>query len=63
VVKEILHALDSADVEADARAARELGTAEEVRAIAAARLRAAGLLDHPDVGPWLEPILGAARQG
>jgi phosphotransferase system enzyme I (PtsP) len=62
VVKEILHALDSADVEADARAARELGTAEEVRAIAAARLRAAGLLEHPDIGPWLEPIVTAAEQ-
>ena len=63
VVKEILHALDSSDVEADARAARELGTAEEVRAIAAARLRAAGLLEHPDVGPWLEPIVRGALPG
>jgi hypothetical protein len=48
-------------VEADARAARELGSAEEVRAIAAARLRAAGLLEHPDIGPWLEPIVSAAE--
>jgi hypothetical protein len=62
VVKEILHALDSADVEADARAARELGTAEEVRAIAAARLRASGLLQHPDIGAWLEPIVTAAEK-
>ncbi len=62
VVKEILHALDSADVEDDARAARELGTAEEVRAIAAARLRAAGLLQHPDIGAWLEPIVTAAEK-
>jgi phosphotransferase system enzyme I (PtsP) len=62
VVKEILHALDSADVESDARAAREVGTAEEVRAIAAARLRAAGLLDHPDIGPWLRPIVEAAER-
>jgi len=62
VVKEILHALDSADMEADARAARELGTAEEVRAIAAARLRASGLLQHPDIGAWLEPIVTAAER-
>jgi len=61
VVKEILHALDSADVEADARAAREVGTAEQVRAIAAARLRAAGLLEHPDIGPWLRLIVEAAE--
>jgi phosphotransferase system enzyme I (PtsP) len=61
VVKEILHALDAADVEADARAAREAGTAEEVRAIAAARLRAARLLEHPDIGPWLLPIVEAAE--
>jgi phosphotransferase system enzyme I (PtsI) len=61
VVKEILHALDSADVEADARAAREVGTAEEVRAIAAARLRSVGLLEHPDIGAWLRPIVEAAE--
>jgi len=63
VVKEILHALDSADVEADARAAREVGTAEQVRAIAAARLAAAGLLDHPDIGAWLRPIVEEAQNG
>ena len=63
VVKEILHALDSADVEADARAAREVGTAEEVRAIAAARLRSVGLLEHPDIGAWLRPIVEAAEEG
>jgi phosphotransferase system enzyme I (PtsP) len=62
VVKEILHALEAPDVEADARAAREVGTAEEVRAIAAARLCAAGLLEHPDIGPWLRPIVGAAER-
>jgi phosphotransferase system enzyme I (PtsI) len=63
VVKEILHALDSADVEADARAAREVGTAEEVRAIAAARLRSTGLLEHPDIGAWLRPIVEDAESG
>src|SRR5215468_473741 len=63
VVKEILHALDSAGVEEDARRAREVGTAEEVRAIAAARLRCAGLLAHPDIGAWLGPIVEAAEGG
>jgi len=63
VVKEILHALDSADVEADARAAREVGTAQQVRAIAAARLRASGLLGHTDIGAWLCPIVEAAEAG
>jgi phosphotransferase system enzyme I (PtsP) len=63
VVKEILHALDSADVEADARAAREVGTSQEVRAIAAARLRASGLLGHADIGAWLRPIVEAAEAG
>jgi hypothetical protein len=29
------------------------GTAEEVRAIGARRLRESGLLDHPDIGSWL----------
>jgi phosphotransferase system enzyme I (PtsP) len=57
VIKEIVHALDSSEVAADARRARQAGNAEEVHAIAAARLREAGLLDHPDIGPWLRRIV------
>ena len=62
VVKEIVRALDSGLAATDARAAREAGTAQEVHAIAAARLRQAGLLDHPDIGSWLRPIVTSAEQ-
>jgi phosphotransferase system enzyme I (PtsP) len=58
-IKEIIRALDSGELEETARRALELGTAEEVKALAAERLRAAGLTAHSDVGPWLETILGA----
>ena len=57
IVKEIVHALDQGDAEADARRAREAGTAKEVRAVGAERLVRAGLLDHPDIGPWLRGIV------
>jgi phosphotransferase system enzyme I (PtsI) len=63
IVKEIIHALDGGDVDADARAARRAGTAEQVRAIGARRLREAGLLEHADIGPWLAPIVAAALSG
>jgi hypothetical protein len=46
-----------------ARRALEAGTAEEVRAIAAERLRAAGLRDHPDIGGWLAGVAEAAQPG
>jgi len=61
VVKEIVHGLDYGDAEADARAARSAGSAEEVHAIGAARLRAAGLLDHPDLGVWLRQVVESSR--
>ena len=57
VVKEIVHALDSSDAEADARLARRAATAQEVHAIGAARLREVGLLEHPDIGSWLRSIV------
>ncbi|CAM9273866.1 unnamed protein product, partial [Discosporangium mesarthrocarpum] len=60
VVKEIVRALDSSDVEEDARAALSAKTAAEVHAIAATRLRSAGLTEHPDIGEWLEQLLEAA---
>ena len=60
IVKEIVHALDFSDVAADARRALRAGSAAEVHAIGAARLRSAGLTSHPDIGPWLLPIVEAA---
>ena len=57
VVKEIVRALDSGDGAEDARRALEAGTAAEVHAIAARRLREAGLLEHPDIGRWLGGIV------
>jgi len=62
VIKEIIHALDSGQVDQDARLARDVGTAEEVHAIGARRVRAAGLLEHADIGPWLRPIVEAAER-
>ncbi len=58
IVREIVHALEYGQVEADARLARQAGTAEEVHAIGAKRLREAGLLEHPDIGPWLRAVVG-----
>lgn len=60
VVKEIIRALDSGDLEADAREALAARTAAEVHAISALRLRSAGLLDHPDIGSWLGQLLDDA---
>ena len=64
LVKEIVRAVDSSDVAEDARRALTASCVEEVEQIAAARLRDVGLLDHPDIGPWIrrvvEPILGRA---
>jgi phosphotransferase system, enzyme I, PtsP len=57
VVKEIVRALDSTEVESDARAALRARTAAEVHGIAAARLRASGLVNHPDIGSWLGQLL------
>jgi phosphoenolpyruvate-protein phosphotransferase len=60
VVKELVRALDTALVEADARSALRARTAAEVHAIAAARLRASGLVGHPDIGGWLSQLLDAS---
>jgi phosphotransferase system enzyme I (PtsI) len=60
VVKEIVRALDSGDLEADAREALAARTAAEVHAISALRLRSAGLLEHPDIGSWLGQLLDDA---
>jgi phosphotransferase system enzyme I (PtsP) len=57
LVKEIIRELNFGDLEADVRAAQEAGTAAEVHQIAATRLRDAGLLEHPDIGPWLRAVV------
>jgi phosphotransferase system enzyme I (PtsI) len=62
VVKEIVRALDSADVADDARRALEAGTVACVEAIACDRLEAAGLLQHPDIGAWIADIVQRARR-
>ncbi len=57
LVKEIVRAVDSSDVADDARRALAAASVEEVHRIGAARLRDAGLLDHPDIGNWLKKIV------
>jgi len=57
VIKEIVRGLDAGEVASDGRAARTAGTAHEVHAIGARRLIASGLLNHPDIGPWLENVV------
>jgi phosphotransferase system enzyme I (PtsP) len=58
VVKEIVRALDAGATADAARRALEAATVEDARAIAAACLKEAGLLDHPDVGGWLRGVIG-----
>jgi phosphotransferase system enzyme I (PtsP) len=61
IIKEIVHGLDYGDAEEDARRARAASSADEVHAIGAARLRASGLLEHPDIGPWLRARVEPAQ--
>ncbi len=63
VIKEIVRGLSFAEVEADAREALKRDRAGEVRRIAAARLHEAGLLEHPDVGPWLQATAAPYLEG
>ncbi|MFT5441669.1 MAG: phosphotransferase system enzyme I (PtsP) [Myxococcota bacterium] len=63
IVKEIVRALDSQSVGEDARNALRAESAQEVEAIAISRLRDAGLLDHPDLGDWLQSIFDEKAQG
>ena len=60
VVKEIVRSLEMGKVADDARNALEAGSVAEVEAIAAERLRSSGLLDHPDIGGWLERAIDRA---
>jgi len=60
VVKEIVRSLEMGKVADDARNALQAGSVAEVEAIAAERLRSSGLLDHPDIGSWLERAIERA---
>lgn len=53
VVKEIVRALDGGAVAQDARDALAAQGPAEAREISVNRLRASGLLEHPDIGEWL----------
>jgi len=57
VVKEIVRALDSREIQADARDALAAATPAEVHELSAARLRRSGLLDNLDIGEWLREIV------
>ena len=58
LVKEIIRELDFGDVEADVRRAPQT-PAPPPRCTRSqrARLRDAGLLEHPDIGPWLRTVV------
>jgi hypothetical protein len=60
VVKEIVRSLEMGKVADDARNALEAGSVAEVEAIAAERLRSSGLLEHPDIGDWIERAIERA---
>jgi len=60
VVKEIVRSLEMGKVADDARNALEASSVAEVEAIAAERLRSSGLLEHPDIGSWLERAIERA---
>ena len=57
IVKEIVHALSLVDTEAQARRACAAATSGDVHRIGATCLREAGLLEHPDIGPWLAAVV------
>lgn len=60
VVKEITRALSAGAVDEDARLALLAPGPEAVHEIAANRLRASGLLEHPDIGEWLRTAVEQA---
>ena len=57
IVKEIVHALRLAETEAKARRACAAASSLEVHRIGAECLQEAGLLEHPDIGPWLASVV------
>jgi len=62
IVKEIIRAVDSADVMDDAHRALQAASTSEVEEVAIQRLEAAGLLNHPDLGPWLRDTIVARKR-
>jgi len=62
VIKEIIRALDSAELVDDARRALQAATTKEVEAVAIDRLEAVGLLEHPDLGAWLAEFVARIRR-
>jgi phosphoenolpyruvate-protein kinase (PTS system EI component) len=60
VVKEITRALEAGAVDEDARKALAAPSPRAVHEIAADRLRASGLLEHPDIGEWLRTAVERA---
>ena len=62
VMKEIVRALDRGEAAEDARRALQAGSATEIRALAATRLRRAGLLEHPEIGAWLRSVVESAER-
>jgi phosphoenolpyruvate-protein kinase (PTS system EI component) len=62
IMKEIVRALDRGEAAEDARRALRASSATEIRALAAARLRRAGLLEHPEIGSWLRSVVEAAER-
>jgi phosphotransferase system enzyme I (PtsI) len=63
IIKEIVRGLDAGEVAEDAREACAAGSAAEVHEIAARRLCESGLIDHPDIGPWLVSVVAEVRSG
>ncbi len=56
-MKEVVRRIRFSDVEKDVQRALAESTGDAVRAIAVARLRKAGLLDHPDLGAWVASVI------
>ncbi len=56
-MKEVVRRISLSDVKRDAQRALGEATGDAVRAIAVARLRKAGLLDHPDLGAWVASVI------
>lgn len=56
-MKEVVRRIRLSDVAKDAKRALGEATGDAVRAIAVARLRKAGLLDHPDLGAWVASVI------
>lgn len=56
-MKEVVRRIRFSEAEQDVKRALAESTGDAVRAIAVARLRKAGLLDHPDLGAWVASVI------